>query len=120
MLFSLIMLLTITLTGIDTAAAAVPAAMFTALQPQIQNLLHVANASFILVGLGAISLGRNPGGLTSQLNDAVDIARGLRQRLTTIGEGPRRSALDSPFLVAEGRRPPIQTATNVAEDSYAG
>jgi branched-chain amino acid transport system permease protein len=117
-LTSLVMLLTITLAGIDTAAAAAPAAMFTALQPQMVKLLHIPNAAFILVGLGAISLGRNPGGLTGQLNDGIEILRGLRGRIDERARAARRPRLDSPFLlVGEAGGAPLSAPV---EDSYAG
>lgn len=79
MLTSLILLLTITLGGIDTVAGAFAAALFYALTPVLQQHVHVADLTFLLVGLGSVSLGRNPGGITGQLGDAIDRLRGRRQ-----------------------------------------
>lgn len=78
MLFSLVLLLTITLGGIDTVAGAFAAALFYSLAPVLQNHVHINDLEFILVGLGAISLGRNQGGLTGQISDAVDYLRNMR------------------------------------------
>ncbi|HWE55950.1 MAG TPA: ABC transporter permease, partial [Acidimicrobiales bacterium] len=62
MLLSLVLLLTITLGGIDTVAGAFVAALFYSVAPVIQNHIHSVNdLEFIMVGLGAISLGRNQG-----------------------------------------------------------
>lgn len=81
MLTSLILLLTITLGGIDTVGGAFAAAMFYSLTPVIQQHVHVADLTFLLVGLGAVSLGRNPGGLAGQLGGAVDRAQAVFGRL---------------------------------------
>jgi branched-chain amino acid transport system permease protein len=81
MLTSLILLLTITLGGIDTVAGAFAAAMFYSLTPVLQQHVHITDLTFLLVGLGAVSLGRNPGGFAGQLSGAVEQVRGLRLRL---------------------------------------
>ena len=86
-LLSLTLLLTITLAGIDTVAGAFAGAIFLSLNPVI--IKHAtflpggirANLTFLLVGLGAISLGQNPGGLTSQFNHALDLIRDAGRRL---------------------------------------
>jgi branched-chain amino acid transport system permease protein len=79
-LVSLTLLLTITLGGIDTVAGAFAAAMFYSLQPVIQKHVSIAGITFLLVGLGAVSLGRNPGGFAGQLSGAIEQARALSQR----------------------------------------
>ncbi|HET6874361.1 MAG TPA: ABC transporter permease [Acidimicrobiales bacterium] len=80
MLTSLILLLTITLGGIDTVAGAFAAAMFYSLQPVIQQHIHINSITFLMVGLGAVSLGRNPGGIAGQISDAVEQIRALADR----------------------------------------
>jgi branched-chain amino acid transport system permease protein len=75
MLFSLIVLLLIALGGLDTVAGAFAAALFYALQPTIQQHIHISNITGLLVGLGAISLGRNQGGVVGQLSDVAEYAR---------------------------------------------
>jgi branched-chain amino acid transport system permease protein len=85
MLTSLILLLTITLGGIDTVAGAFAAAMFYSLTPVLQQHVHVNEITFLLVGLGAVSLGRNPGGFAGQLGDAVERIRALTGRLGQAG-----------------------------------
>ena len=77
MLTSLILLLTITLGGIDTVVGAFAAAMFYSLTPVLQQHVHVADLTFLLVGLGAVSLGRNQGGIAGQLSDALERIRSL-------------------------------------------
>ncbi|HEY2428062.1 MAG TPA: ABC transporter permease, partial [Acidimicrobiales bacterium] len=87
-LVSLILLLLIALGGLGTVAGAFAAALFYALQPVIQSHVHISNFTGLLVGLGAVSLGRNPGGVVGQVSDAVDRARawsaerGRESRLT--------------------------------------
>ena len=80
MLTSLILLLTITLGGIDTVAGAFAAAMFYSLTPVLQQHVHVADLTFLLVGLGAVSLGRNPGGFAGQIGMAADQLRSVAAR----------------------------------------
>jgi branched-chain amino acid transport system permease protein len=85
-LVSRTLLLTITLAGIDAVAGAFAGAAFLSLNPVI--IKHATflpggireNLTFLLVGLGAISLGRNPGGITGQFNQGFDAVRDLRQR----------------------------------------
>jgi branched-chain amino acid transport system permease protein len=87
-LVSLILLLLIALGGLGTVAGAFAAALFYALQPVIQSHVHISNFTGLLVGLGAVSLGRNPGGVVGQVSDAIDRARawsaerGRESRLT--------------------------------------
>jgi branched-chain amino acid transport system permease protein len=78
MLISLIVLLLIAVGGLDTVAGAFFAAMFYALRPIIDQHIHIVNISGLLVGLGAISLGRNPGGVAGQLTDALEQLRAWR------------------------------------------
>ena len=80
MLTSLILLLTITLGGIGTVAGAFAAAMFYSLTPVLQQHVHIADLTFLLVGLGAVSLGRNPGGFAGQISGAVEQLQALRAR----------------------------------------
>jgi hypothetical protein len=61
-------------------AGAFAAAMFYSLQPVIQKHVPVADITFLLVGLGAVSLGRNPGGFAGQLSAAVEQVRALSER----------------------------------------
>ena len=93
MLTSLILLLTITLGGIDTVGGAFAAAMFYSLTPVLQQHVHVADLTFLLVGLGAVSLGRNPGGFAGQLGGVLDLARNGVRRL--------RSPYGRPILTPE-------------------
>lgn len=125
MLISLILLLTITLSGIDTVAGAIAAAMFYALTPVIQQHVPIADVTYMLVGLGAVSLGRNPGGLTGQVTDAVESIKGWRTRIGRPGV-----RLEPALGVADGRFPDgaflldaghgRDGRLNVAEDVYAG
>jgi branched-chain amino acid transport system permease protein len=74
-LSSLVLLLLITIAGINTVGGAFAAAMFYAFNSLIQSYVHIPDFQFLLVGLGAISLGRNPGGIAGQLGDAWDRIR---------------------------------------------
>jgi branched-chain amino acid transport system permease protein len=78
MLTSLILLLLITLGGIDTVAGAFAAALFGAFRPIIEQHVHVPSVTFLLIGLGAIALGYNPGGLMGQISDGAERLRWRR------------------------------------------
>ncbi|HWW54399.1 MAG TPA: ABC transporter permease [Acidimicrobiales bacterium] len=78
MLTSLILLLLITLGGIDTVAGAFAAALFGAFRPIIEQHVHISGISFMLIGLGAITLGYNPGGIAGQVNEAAERLRRWR------------------------------------------
>jgi branched-chain amino acid transport system permease protein len=96
MLFSLIVLLLIALGGLDTVAGAFAAALFYSLQPTIQQHIHVSNITGLLVGLGAVALGRNQGGIVGQVSDAVDrIRRAWSSRVPAAGvrAGPAIAAI---------------------------
>jgi branched-chain amino acid transport system permease protein len=88
-LVSLLLLLLITLSGISTVAGAFAAAMFYAFTPIISQYLHVPEFQFLLVGVGAIFLGRNPGGLAGQVGAAWDRLRalGTAPDARQVGEG---------------------------------
>ena len=88
-LVSLILLLLITLSGISTVAGAFAAAMFYAFTPLISTYIPIPDFQFLLIGLGAVFLGRNPGGLAGQIGGAWD-----RIRLLTVAGQPR-SPVDS-------------------------
>src|SRR5438270_2486507 len=126
-LISLTLLLTITLGGIDTVAGAFAAAMFYSLTPVIQKHATFVpsglrdNLTFVLVGLGAISLGRNPGGIIGQLNQAGDILRDLRRRLSQPTPSPARASAyrsGGPSLIdLDGPVYPLDPDRSPAEDS---
>ena len=126
-LLSLTLLLTITLAGIDTVAGAFAGAMFYSLQPVIQKHATflpsgvLQNITFLLVGLGAISLGRNPGGITSQINQGVDAIRNLKTRLSQPAVSPLMAGpySDRRTLAADGPLYPVEPADRrAAQDEY--
>jgi branched-chain amino acid transport system permease protein len=90
-LTSLIVLLLVTLGGIDSVPGAFVVALFYALNPIIQRHVPIPDFQFLAVGLGAITLGRNPGGIASQLSDAAENIRTLRDRLRGGAEVPAES-----------------------------
>ena len=75
MLTSLTLLLIITLGGIDTVAGAFAAAMLYALSPVLQKHVHIPSLTYLLIGLGAISLGQETGGLAGRATQAADWLR---------------------------------------------
>jgi branched-chain amino acid transport system permease protein len=75
MLKSLILLILITLGGVRTVVGALAAAMFYAFQNVIQDYVHIPSITYLLVGLGAISLGKNPAGFAGQVGDAFAMIR---------------------------------------------
>jgi ABC-type branched-subunit amino acid transport system permease subunit len=70
---SLFLLLTVALGGLDTVAGAFAAALFFSLRSSLPGHLD----PLLLVGLGAVSLGRNPSGVAGMISDAL---YGLRER----------------------------------------
>jgi branched-chain amino acid transport system permease protein len=78
MLVSLLILLIVALGGLDTVAGAFAAALFYALQPVIQQHVSIPNITGLLVGLGAVSLGRNPSGIVGQVSDLREWVRSRR------------------------------------------
>jgi branched-chain amino acid transport system permease protein len=78
MLTSLILLLLITLGGIDTVAGAFAAAFLGAFRPIVEQHIHTAGITFLLVGVGAVTLGYNPGGFAGQVNEAAERLRRWR------------------------------------------
>jgi branched-chain amino acid transport system permease protein len=78
-LVSLILLLLITIGGIGTVGGAFAAAMFYALSPVIQNHVHISEVTYLLVGLGGMFVGRNPGGFAGQIGMLIDRLREGRE-----------------------------------------
>jgi len=76
-LFSLIVLLLLAVGGLGTVAGAFAAAMAYALQPTLQAHapLGISNFPQLLVGVGAVSLGRNPAGIAGYASDAAEWVR---------------------------------------------
>ena len=79
-LFSLLLLLLITLAGINTVGGAFAAAMFYAFTPEITRYVHIQEFQLLLVGVGAVFLGLNPGGFAGQIGIAWDRIRLLGTR----------------------------------------
>ena len=79
-LFSLLLLLLITLAGINTVGGAFAAAMFYAFTPEITKYVHIQEFQLLLVGVGAVFLGLNPGGFAGQIGIAWDRIRLLGTR----------------------------------------
>lgn len=88
-LVSLLLLLLITLSGINTVGGAFAAAMFYAFTPIIANRLNFPEFQLLAVGVGAVFLGRNPTGMAGQIGVAWDRLRALPARGApeTVGEG---------------------------------
>ena len=79
-LFSLIVLVLIAIGGLGSVAGAFFSALAYALQPVIQSHVSIPNFAPLLFGLGAVSLGRNPGGMAGYLADAGEWIRARRDR----------------------------------------
>ncbi|MCW2601196.1 MAG: hypothetical protein JWM02_3025 [Frankiales bacterium] len=79
LLNSLLLLLLATLGGLYTVSGAFLAAMFYALFPVLQNRYPgLGQVSYLLTGLGALSLGRNRYGMGGQLADLGERLRAWR------------------------------------------
>ena len=78
LLQSLILLLLVYIGGINTVSGALLGGMFFAMFPVLQehvSFLHSGSVQYLLTGLGAMSLGRNPNGVTGQLSNLGDRVR---------------------------------------------
>ena len=103
MLTSLILLLLVTLGGIDTVGGAFAAAIFYAFSPVIQRHIPISNFQLLAVGAGAIFLGRNPGGFAGQLTMLTDR---LRSRARPVGLRDAQAAPSAAVPIeAEAGRP---------------
>lgn len=91
-LVSLLLLLLITLSGIRTVAGAFAAAMFYAFSPVISGYVHFPEFQLLVIGGGAVFLGRNPGGLAGQIGSLWD-------RVTSIGSSGADDQLGEGRLV---------------------
>ncbi|MDQ1536639.1 MAG: branched-chain amino acid transport system permease protein livM, partial [Actinomycetota bacterium] len=77
MLNSLVLLLILTIGGVSTVTGALVGAAFFSLFPIIAaHVSHLSQASLLLTGLGAVSIGRNPYGMVGETSLRF---RGLRQ-----------------------------------------
>ncbi|MBV8162277.1 MAG: ABC transporter permease [Acidimicrobiia bacterium] len=85
-LFSLIVLVLVAIGGLGTVAGAFFAALGYALQPVIQTHVTIPNFAPLLFGIGAATMGRNPGGLAGYLSDASEWLRARRPQAPPVGE----------------------------------
>jgi branched-chain amino acid transport system permease protein len=88
MLQSLVLLLLVSVAGINTVSGALMGGITFGLFPKIQRALPSVKAlSFLGAGFGAIALGRNPNGWTSEIGPNVQKARdALREARTPTPE----------------------------------
>jgi branched-chain amino acid transport system permease protein len=88
MLQSLVLLLLVSVAGINTVTGALMGGVTFGMFPKIQRALPDVKAlSFLGAGLGAIALGRNPNGWTSDVGPNLQKARdALRQARTPTPE----------------------------------
>jgi branched-chain amino acid transport system permease protein len=78
---SLVLLLLVSISGINTVTGALMGGVTYGLFPKIQQLVpKLRSLSFILSGLGALGLGRNPNGWTSEFSPLGDAIRGAIAR----------------------------------------
>jgi branched-chain amino acid transport system permease protein len=89
--FSLVVLLLLAIWGFDSVAAAFLAGMAYALFPVLQqHVTGIRNLAFLVTGLGALGLGRDPRGVVKQVSEIA--GRFL----------PRRGPATAPALAAAG------------------
>jgi branched-chain amino acid transport system permease protein len=81
---SLAVMLLLAIWGVDSVIAVLAAGLSYAFFPVIQSHVDIPSLPYLLTGLGAVSIGRSPGGTVREIGDRV---RELRERL-----GPRRPA----------------------------
>lgn len=86
LLASLVLFLLITQAGISTVSGALFGGLLFAIYPVLGAHIHwLQNFSYLLVGLGAISIGRNPNGAVGQTLDSVATIRRRWTRQPTGG-----------------------------------
>lgn len=77
---SLLLLLTLRIGGVNTATGALVGAFFVAIAPTIQDLLpQVPAVAYLLTGLAAISVGRDPNGIGGRVSEIGIRLRALRR-----------------------------------------
>lgn len=80
LLLSLTMLLILRVGGINTMSGALIGGMLYAFFPVIQSHVHaLANATYLMTGLGALSLGRDPNGIGGRISQ---LGHKVRQRMS--------------------------------------
>jgi branched-chain amino acid transport system permease protein len=100
---SLLLLLSLRIGGVNTVTGALVGAFFVATSPKLQELLpQLPAAAYLLTGLAAISIGRDPNGIGGQVST-------LGARLRAAASRPS----DDP-------RPPARARTSGEEPSLAG
>jgi branched-chain amino acid transport system permease protein len=85
MLQSLMLLLLIMLGGVESVSGAFAAALFLSVLPVIESHTHIHNLTYLVIGLGALLLGRIPGGVAG-------MTAGVRERWRTLSARPRPTA----------------------------
>jgi branched-chain amino acid transport system permease protein len=86
MLQSLVLLLLVSVAGINTVSGALMGGLTFGLFPKLQRLLpDVPSLSFLAAGFGAIALGRNPNGWTSEVGPR---SKRVRELLTAARTRP--------------------------------
>lgn len=77
MLQSLVLLLLVSVAGINTVTGALMGGITFGMFPKLQRLLpNIPSLSFLGAGFGAIALGRNPNGWTSEIGPRIARLRG--------------------------------------------
>lgn len=99
MLQSLVLLLLVSVAGINTVSGALMGGITFGLFPKIQRALpDIPSLSFLGAGFGAIALGRNPNGWTSEVGPnikrIIDRVSGRTAPAGEVADAPHDDAVD--------------------------
>ncbi len=101
---SLLLLLSLRIGGVNTVTGALVGAFFVATSPKLQELLpQLPAAAYLLTGLAAISIGRDPNGIGGQVST---LGARLRAGRTRVSDAPRPTTTRTP-----GEEPSLAGAT---------
>ena len=107
LLLSLTLLLLVRVGGITTITGALMGAMIFAFFPVLQSHYHpLANATYLLTGLGALTVGRDPNGMGGRISEIAEMFRERRRPRTTTAEPgptPMRESMEEVGLAHAGR-----------------
>jgi branched-chain amino acid transport system permease protein len=97
MLNSLVLLLLVTISGINTVSGALMGGVVFGLFPKLQQQFKsLRNLTYVLTGLGALGVARNPNGWTSELEPLGNLWRRLTRQRDGEPPPPPTSAVEGP------------------------
>jgi len=110
---SLVLLLLVSISGINTVTGALMGGVTFGIFPKIQELIKLRSLTYIGAGLGALGLGRNPNGWTSDFKPLGDAVH-------RVIHGPDRRTGEAATGGEEIRGPAPAGAAPATSDAHSG